>query len=285
MTVHMRDEGPQRPVFVRHVRQSLATAQAQAVSHGWATLVMFVGGRAELEQRGRITLSAGDLLLLPAGEAHRMLRAEDAEAWGLSFDPVGVVGTDIGALVEPFERVRDGGRAVLRLAAGREEHLRGLLCELQREAERPLGVAQAQVQRSLLTLALAEVARAEAAGGIVGAARAGGPPIVAQALRFIERNCLGPLSLRDVAAALGRSPAHLTTALRRATGRTAQQWIVAGRLAEARRSLLFGDEAIAAIAERVGVGDPTHFIRMFRRAHGVTPAAWRTAQRAAAQAS
>jgi AraC-like DNA-binding protein len=29
------------------------------------------------------------------------------------------------------------------------------------------------------------------------------------------------------------------------------------------------------IAERVGYADVTHFIRLFRRVHGVTPAAWR----------
>jgi AraC-like DNA-binding protein len=33
---------------------------------------------------------------------------------------------------------------------------------------------------------------------------------------------------------------------------------------------------IEVIAERVGYADATHFIRLFRREHGVTPAAWRT---------
>jgi transcriptional regulator GlxA family with amidase domain len=36
---------------------------------------------------------------------------------------------------------------------------------------------------------------------------------------------------------------------------------------------------IDIIAERVGYADPTHFIRMFRRAHGATPAAWRNTRR------
>jgi AraC-like DNA-binding protein len=55
-------------------------------------------------------------------------------------------------------------------------------------------------------------------------------------------------------------------------------WIIAGRMAEARRRLLHSDERIDIVAERVGYADVTHFIRMFRRTHGVTPAAWRTAQ-------
>jgi AraC-like DNA-binding protein len=46
-------------------------------------------------------------------------------------------------------------------------------------------------------------------------------------------------------------------------------------MAEARRLLLHSDEMVDVIAERVGYADATHFIRMFRRAHGATPAAWR----------
>jgi AraC-like DNA-binding protein len=52
-------------------------------------------------------------------------------------------------------------------------------------------------------------------------------------------------------------------------------WIIAGRLAEARRRLVHSDEMIEIIAERVGYRDATHFIRVFRREHGMTPAAWR----------
>jgi AraC-like DNA-binding protein len=79
-----------------------------------------------------------------------------------------------------------------------------------------------------------------------------------------------------------RSPSHLTTTIRRATGKTVQAWIVEGRLAEAERLLLHTDERIDIVAERVGYKDPTHFIRTFRRARGHTPAAWRAAQITAA---
>jgi AraC-like DNA-binding protein len=35
------------------------------------------------------------------------------------------------------------------------------------------------------------------------------------------------------------------------------------------------------IAERVGYADPSHFVRLFRRHHGVTPAAFRAQHRRA----
>ena len=244
-----------------------------AVAHGHVVLALYTAGRAEVEQRGRLTLSAGDVHLIPAGEPHRMLATHGAEVWGLGFDAVGLATPELVGLLEPFERVRAGAAAVVPIPAARQEHLHGLLRELRSESEQSSPM-QAQVQRSLLTLVLAEVARA---ADWTRASAA--PPLVAEALRFIERHCLAPISLRDVAAALGRSPAHLTTAMRRATGRTAQGWILAGRLAEARRRLLGDDAPIEAIAAQVGYLDPSSFIRLFRREHGLSPAAWRAAQR------
>jgi AraC-like DNA-binding protein len=37
------------------------------------------------------------------------------------------------------------------------------------------------------------------------------------------------------------------------------------------------DERIDIVAERAGYGDATLMIRHFKRAHGVTPSAWRRA--------
>ena len=63
--------------------------------------------------------------------------------------------------------------------------------------------------------------------------------------------------------------------MRKETGRTVGQWILEYRMAEARRRLRGTDEPVEVIAERVGYADVTHFIRLFRRTHGLTPAAWR----------
>jgi len=145
----------------------------------------------------------------------------------------------------------------------------------------------AVVQQSLLTLILAEVDRASRHGiasGVDDVVVAGGGGVVVEALRLIERRCLGPLTVNEVARALGKTPSYVTTALRQATGRSANAWIVSGRMAEARRLLLHADEHIDVVAERVGYADATHFIRMFRREHGQTPAAWRAARLAPTRA-
>jgi len=74
-------------------------------------------------------------------------------------------------------------------------------------------------------------------------------------------------------------PAHLTTTVRRKTGRTVQEWIAERRMAQARRLLVETDLTVEDIGRRVGYADPGYFVRSFRRAHGTTPLRWRRAGR------
>jgi AraC family transcriptional activator of pobA len=278
--------------------------QGQSVTHDFAALAFYVGGRARMEQRETWRLEPGDVLIVPAGEPHRLIEARNPDTWRLGFcvpclasDP-----TAAAALLEPFERVRDGASPVVRIPPERREFLESLFREF---SVSPEGAADADlVRRSLLTLIINEVARAaratttspvpaavssarKAGAGAAGTTAArtsaggagAGPGIVTETLRYIERHCLEPLTLTAIAAAMRRTPSYITTALTRATGRSAVAWIIAGRMAEARRRLLHSDERIDIIAERVGYADPTHFIRLFRRMHGATPAGWRAAQR------
>jgi AraC family transcriptional activator of pobA len=253
----------------RHVVLNESAPRRSAVTHDHAALAFYTGGRSRMEQNGAYDLEPGDVLIVPAGAAHRRLESRRPEYWGLGLSVPSFAGD--ASLLEPFERVRDGASAVVRIDPARHAYLESLFRELSPEGAAPgHGDMLAAVQRSLLTLILAEVGRGMTA--VPQAARSG---VVAEALRFIERNCLRPLTLNEVASAVGRTPTHVTAALARATGKSAVEWIVSGRMAEARRLLLHSDERIDIIAERVGYADATHFIRMFRRAHGVTPAAWR----------
>jgi AraC-like DNA-binding protein len=241
------------------------------VSHDHAVLAFYVGGRSRLELRGTWTLEPGAVLIVPAGEPHRVFAKDRPDFWGLGVCVPCLDAETSAALAEPFERVRRGASPVVPIPAPRRAFLESLFQELSalRAADAP------RVRQSLLTLIVREVARAAAWTDDT----AGETSLVAECLRFIERRCLEPLTLRAVAAAVGRTPSYVTTALKRATGRTAVEWIIAGRMGEARRRLLHSDERVDVIAERVGYADVTHFIRLFRRTHGATPAAWRSARR------
>lgn len=257
-----------------------ATSHAQRrphppVTHSYAALAFITEGQSRLEQNGEWQLTAGDVMLVPAGAPHRFIDERRPSYWGLAFCVPCFAANGADGLLEPFEKVRDGAAAVVKVPAARHVFLEQLFRELASNAQ-----ANAAVQQSLLTLILNEV---NSAAPRVLSTQAT-PSVVSASLRFIERNCLRPLTLLDVAKAVGRSPAYVTNALSRATGRSAVEWIVSARMAEARRLLLCSDENVDVITERVGYADSTHFIRMFRREHGATPAAWRAKAQRSQQA-
>ena len=71
----------------------------------------------------------------------------------------------------------------------------------------------------------------------------------------------------------------MASVVKKETGYSVGAWIAAGRVAEAAGRLAHTDDDLDAITERVGWRDKTHLIRQFKKAYGVTPAAWRRAHR------
>jgi len=184
-----------------------------AATHDHAALGFYTRGRAShFQQRERLELREGDVLLVPAGEPHRLEIARDPAAWGIGFCATCYAPSELAPLLDPFERARSGASPVVHIPGDRQQYLAYLCAELQREVTRGAHSAHANiVQKSLIGLILAEVKRAAAFS----------PPaelqttLVGEALQFIELHCLEPISLREVAAAIRRSPAH--------DGRTAAQ--------------------------------------------------------------
>lgn len=104
-------------------------------------------------------------------------------------------------------------------------------------------------------------------------------PSLTKVFRFIEANHREPISLREVAQAVGYSPAYLTNLVQQETGRTVVQWITEYRMAEARLLLLKTNQSVNQIAMAVGYQGTEHFIRQFRKLHNTTPNAWRNEHR------
>jgi AraC-like DNA-binding protein len=110
---------------------------------------------------------------------------------------------------------------------------------------------------------------------VVGDLRRSGEPLIADVFAVIDRRIAEPLSLSDVARELGLTPGHLTTVVRRRTGRTVQEWITERRMADARALLSTTGLPISEVARQVGIADPGYFARLFRTTHGVSPRSWR----------
>lgn len=266
-----------RPVWAHRFSLGDKVPACTPVVHDFMALGFLTRGSAVMQQWGRYEVQAGDVFLVPAGERHGLISARSPEAWGVSFCPACYAPGELGSLLDPFERAASRASAVVPIPTSRQEHLARLCAELHQETARGGSAVHVELaQKSLLALILTEVARASAVTSAAGLQ----PTLVGDTLRFIEKKCLFPISLRDVAAAVNRSPSYVASKVKGATGKTVVEWITAGRLAEARNRLLHTDEMIDVIAERVGYADPTHFIRLFRRMHDATPAAWRARQRA-----
>jgi AraC family transcriptional activator of pobA len=199
---------------------------------------------------------------------------------GVFFDPAALDGDGRSPwpawrahpLLFPFVHGQSSGLLQLTLPAERQPLWDRAIQSIETElADRREGFRQAALAH--LTLLLIDVARL--AGDVVGDLRRSGEPLLAEVFTVIDRHRSEPLSLRDVARELGMTPGHLTTVVRRRTGRTVQEWIIERRMADARSLLTDTQLPVAEVARRVGMPDPGYFSRLFRRAHGTSPREWR----------
>lgn len=175
-------------------------------------------------------------------------------------------------LLFPFVHGQSSGLLQLTVPSARKPVWSAAIASIESElSERKEGYRQAALAQ--LTLLLIDVARL--ASDVVGDLRRSGEPLLAEVFTVIDRRRGEPLSLRDVADELGVTPGHLTTVVRRRTGRTVQEWIIERRMAEARGLLAETELSVAEIARRVGISDPGYFSRQFRRTHGASPREWR----------
>ncbi|MFL5358306.1 helix-turn-helix domain-containing protein [Archangium sp.] len=264
------------PVWVERYGLHGPTCGGTAV-HSYAVIVLVKRGKSKVRHTGELVLRAGDVHLIPPGDPHGALHFEDMEGWRLAFHPEAFPhddpswGSQAEAWLGPLLRVRSGCHPVLRPNAAQRRRLERWFRLLESELAGD-DRSRDEAVSALLRLVLIELERMSGPEALPDAT---GQGLARRALTHIEAHALEPLSLAEVARAVGRSATHVAGVVREETGRTVGQWILEYRMAEARRRLRGTDERVDIIAERVGYADATHFIRLFRRAHGLTPAAWR----------
>jgi AraC family transcriptional activator of pobA len=245
-----------------------------AVTHTEYALIYVAAGTARMAYGHPVAAAAGAFILVPAGVPHRSLDGAQTERWAVGFCAACLKLSEAEPIMAPFARVRLGGVPVVDVDPSRQARVIGLLQDLREECGRAVPES-ALLQESLLSLLLGEVRRASGAESTTGPA----PSLVAEALTYIQSHSLEGISLADVAQAVCRSPAHVASLVKAATGYTVGDWIRHARVHEAAAWLLHSDASIDEIAARVGWQDKTHFIRPFKKTYGATPMAWRKARR------
>lgn len=101
-------------------------------------------------------------------------------------------------------------------------------------------------------------------------------PAVAAAIAHIESHLAVPLTVPELAAAVGISHNHLTRLFHAETGTTVVGYLRARRIARARHLLTSSTMSIAAVAASVGIPDLQAFNKTCRRELGISPRAIRT---------
>lgn len=256
----------------------------EAHSHDFPGIAYFgtAGGVVRHGRQAR-EVEAGDLFVIAPGDVMGRTRGDDllgAHGWGVFFtaDALGrdTPGTHLAWRTHPllFPFVHGGATGALRLKVPLEQRpewtsrLEALHDELQHRRD-----GYGEAVSAHLTLLLVGVSRL--AADVVGDLRENAEPLLAEVFDVIERRYAEPLSLREVAAAVSISPGHLTSTVRRRTGRTVQEWITERRMVQARRLLAVTDLPVGDIGRQVGITDAGYFARTFGKLHGMSPTRWR----------
>ncbi len=271
------------PITVRRHAGPAVGPDPGTHAHDFLVLLYLERGDEVLRVDGRDRpLGTGDAFVVAPGAVVALPRPADgdARAWLVFFpadavDPAAPpVSWRTHPLLAPFGGSHGGGGRRLPVPPDQRGAWLARLTDLDVELrERRDGYADAA--RAHLTLLLVHLGRLHRDAP----PEPGVAPLLATVLDVVEARYHEPISLRDVADAVGLTPGHLTTVVGRHTGRTVQQWITERRMREARRLLADTDLAVAEIARRVGYREAGYFVRRFRTAHAVTPAAWRRAGR------
>jgi AraC family transcriptional activator of pobA len=252
------------------------------VVHTHGSVALLLTGHGVMHMGSAWTVEAGDVFLVPEGAPHLLLSGpsrpvrhdhEPSDYLGvgvcMSCLPAAGWGPALRAL---FVAVGEGACPVLRPDDDDREELARTLRSLP-------GWARCLARPGWSTPASGCSPPCSAGLHPAAAPRPHDSPIVARALDHIARHALEPLSLIDVARAVGRAPSHLATRVKAETGESVGAWIAHARMAHARELLLRGDDTVDVVAEKVGYSSPSHFHRTFRRLHGASPAAWRDEHR------
>jgi len=107
-------------------------------------------------------------------------------------------------------------------------------------------------------------------------------PKASRALDYIAAHYLEPISLDDIARAVGLSAFRVGHLLKQHTGKTALQHIMRLKIQKARELLERTSLSCPDIATEAGFCDQSYFIKHFKRVVGATPARYRRTRRLSA---
>lgn len=266
------------PIGVRRLNDASVRACQQKNS----VTGLYVGQAATFEIAGeRCTFSEGDLLIL---SEHAVLNVEQVvDVWVLKFrwDVLALFLSGTGHTSTWHQFAATLGTPAREVEQFRvPEEVRSTWQHCLQSLDQELRVQQlgyfesARAQLTLLIVSLARVLEEDITSRPLVE-----DPLVAKTLAYIEGHFHEPLTLKQLAEHVHRSPTYLTTRVREQIGQSVMDYVIARRMQEAEQLLTTTDEPISAIGETVGYPEPSTFSRLFRKRQALPPAAWRKVRR------
>lgn len=168
------------------------------------------------------------------------------------------------------DRVWPGLEGVVRLQAQAEEPLGRLIDYTVRWFLR--STRDELEARALGLLLVRELTRAAANVVVSDTHR---PEELSRLLIHIERGFHLSPRIEDLASIVGRSRSHVLKLFRRHLGTSAKGYVIERQLREARDLLLSTTLPVSEVGKAVGMSDPYHFSKLFRRHVGLAPREFR----------
>jgi AraC family transcriptional regulator of arabinose operon len=226
--------------------------------YSYAGVVRFGDAEAQLEP--------GDLTITPPGTGSSYHLPRPGSHWCLHVPvPEGAGGGGLGL---PWHvRLGDAASMV-------RERLVRIIDHVGRARSSPGGPAEAAAAGGVLEL-FAWLAERP----IAGAAGNRGERAIAQAAAELRLRPERSWRIADLAAKVGVSPGYLARCFRQRFGHTLARYQLIQRVGAAQALLACTADPIGEVGARVGLPDPHHFNKLFRRITGVPPSVFRSTHR------
>jgi len=240
-------------------------------------LLIEKGGGEMSFEAANVAFSAPCAILVPATTAHGFRFTPDVtDGWVVSFtdDVADALGKQSGEALGRLKAL--AADPLVPLADAEEARRLSALCSELHEESSLAREGYRLAMRALLALVALEILRlavSRARSGEVTLTRADAR--VEELRRLLDRHFRHERLISFYAEKLNMTSDRLNDHVKRATGVTAGHLIRQRVLTEAKRQLVFTNQAIHEIAYDLAFSDPSHFTRFFRKQTGMTPQAFR----------
>ena len=99
--------------------------------------------------------------------------------------------------------------------------------------------------------------------------------LLMQVTNYAQHNLSKPMDISALADSMFISRTHLAAKFKKETGITLTDFILKGKIEEAKRLLCYSDKSLSLIAEYLGFSSQSHFSRVFKNYAGSTPGEYR----------